>query len=358
MTRCLMLVILCLWAVPATAGNNPADENWWPSEFGPDDQAGAVKYITLEKVVQAAQLVKKGMTATLGRPYHNGMPLLPGRSFALSIPGGGTPTHGPLNWGGDSYQMTFMDELLTADIGQVGTQWDGLGLPMNKVAGVPGWEDGNYFHNGFRLEDVGSLLGLNAVGVKHLAEIGFFTRGILIDIAALKGVDRLDKGYAITMADYEAALAAHGIDDASQGDVVLFRTGWNSLLTGRNSLLTGRNSLLEDYSSIDAAKIAEFGSGEPGVSPEVCDHLAAKKISMIGSDTWGLDPYDFSQGVPGRSYLAYCHMNLNAGQGVTNFGNLDLGKLSREKAYEFAFSWSPLKLVGTTGSPGNPVAAW
>ena len=55
-------------------------------------------------------------------------------------------------------------------------------------------------------------------------------------------------------------------------------------------------------------------------------------------------------------------MNLTARRGITNFENLDLDKLSREKAYEFAFAWSPLKLIGATGSreipspPGNPGA--
>ena len=211
------------------------------------------------------------------------------------------------------------NNMLTAEIGQVGTQWDGLGDPMIKVSGVPGWEDGNHFYNGFRLEDVGSPRGLQAVDNEHLAEIGFFTRGILIDIAALKGVNRLDKDYAITVADFNAALEAQ----ASQGDVVLFRTGWNSLW--------------KDYSSIDPSWIAEVGSGEPGVSPEVYGHLAEKKISMIGFDIPGLEPYDFSQGV---------------------FENLDLDKLSREKAYELTFVWSPLKPIGATGSVGNPVAAW
>lgn len=46
------------------------------------------------------------------------------------------------------------------------------------------------------------------------------------------------------------------------------------------------------------------------MSPEVCDHLAPKKISMIGSDTWGLEPFDFAKGVP--ESFAYCHMNLVA----------------------------------------------
>jgi kynurenine formamidase len=40
---------------------------------------------------------------------------------------------------------------------------------------------------------------------------------------------------------------------------------------------------------------AEFGSGEPGVAPEVCDYLASKKISMIGSDTLGTRAVRFRQ---------------------------------------------------------------
>jgi kynurenine formamidase len=345
-TGALALLALSSLVFGVIGGNNPVDEKWWPGEFGAEDKVGAVRHITPEKRIAAAQLVKKGMTATLGMPYYNGMPLVPGRTYTLSIPGGGTPTHGPLNWPGDNFDMTFMDEIVTTEIGQVGTQWDGLGHPMIRVQGVDGWKDGNYFYNGRRLEDVGGPRGLQEVGVEHIAEIGFFTRGILIDIAALKGVDRLKKGYAITLEDYNAALKAQGIEGASQGDVVLFRTGWNSLW--------------KDYTRPPeerAADHAEFGSGEPGVSPEVCDHLAAAKIAMIGSDTWGLEPYDDANlGVP-ESY-AYGHMNLVVRRGITNFENLDLDVLSREKAYEFLFTWAPLKLVGATGSPGNPIAAW
>jgi kynurenine formamidase len=58
---------------------------------------------------------------------------------------------------------------------------------------------------------------------------GFFTRGVLIDIAALKGVKILPKGYAITLADYQEALKKQGVGDATKGDVILFRTGWNAL---------------------------------------------------------------------------------------------------------------------------------
>ncbi len=51
-------------------------------------------------------------------------------------------------------------------------------------------------------------------------------------------------------------------------------------------------------------------------------------------------------------------MNLILRRGIYNFENLDLDGVSQEKVYEFLFSWAPLKLVGATGSPGNPIAAY
>jgi kynurenine formamidase len=51
-------------------------------------------------------------------------------------------------------------------------------------------------------------------------------------------------------------------------------------------------------------------------------------------------------------------MNLVARRGIYNVENLDLDEPSAAKAYEFLFSWAPLKLVGGTGSPGNPIATW
>jgi hypothetical protein len=147
----------------AVAENNPVDERWWPSEFGADDQAGATNYITPEKRLEAVQLVKQGKVATLGMQYHNRIPVFPGRTFALSIPGGGKPTH-DLPWKGDNFRQTFMDELVTAEIGQAGTQFDALSHPMIQVKGAKDLEDGNYFYNGHRLEDIGGPRGLSKLG--------------------------------------------------------------------------------------------------------------------------------------------------------------------------------------------------
>jgi len=341
-------------ALPATvmADNNPVDEKWWPSEFGANDQAGATNWITPQKRLEAVKLVKKGEVATLGMPYHARTPLFPGRLYSLTIPGGGVPTH-DLAWSGENYRQTFMDELVTAQIGQVGTQFDSLAHPMIQIKGkdAKGWKDGNYFYNGVRLEDVGGPYGMKKLGVENVGS--FFTRAIVIDLVKLKG-GNLPIGYPISMKDYRDALKMAGIQDARQGEIVLFRTGWNDLWRGN----------MEKTQAQAIADNAAFNSGGPGISPEVCDHLASLKVAMVGADNWGIEPYDFTGTGKWPTKFedvkewAYCHMNLTVRRGIYLFENLDLKDLGERGPAEVLFSWAPLKLVGATGSPGNPIATW
>ena len=183
---------LLLGAGAATAENNPVDENWWPSEFGADDQAGATGYITPEKRVEAAKLVTQGKVATLGMPYHLRTPVFPGRLYSITIPGGGNPTH-DLAWAGDNYRQTFMDELVTAQIGQVGTQFDSLAHPMIQIKGKQDqdWEDGNYFYNGNRLEDIGGPYGMKKNGTENVGS--FFTPGHPDRHGGLEGREPADR---------------------------------------------------------------------------------------------------------------------------------------------------------------------
>jgi kynurenine formamidase len=198
---------------------------------------------------------------------------------------------------------------------------------MIQVKGAKDLEDGNYFYNGHRLEDIGGPRGLSALGPEHVGS--FFTRGILIDVAALKGVDSLDKGYVITMDDFNAALEAQGIEDVKQGDVVLIRTGWNDLW--RDNL-----EKPQDQASADNA---EFNSGEPGVAPEVCDHLAENKAAMLGMDNWGIEPYDFAAQPPSDiESWGYCHANLVTRRGIYLMENMDLKQIS-DAVGEVEVSW-------------------
>jgi kynurenine formamidase len=103
----------------------------------------------------------------------------------------------------------------------------------------------------------------------------------------------------------------------------------------------------------------EPSAGEPGVAPEVCDHLAESKASMLGMDNWGIEPYDFAVEPPSDiEWWWYCHANLVTRRGIYLTENMDLKQISDDQAYEFLFAWAPLKLVGATGSPGNPITAY
>ena len=62
------------------------DDDFWPSRWGADDQAGASNWITPEKVMAAVSLIETGEIYELGRPYTHGMPLFGQRTYSLTIP--------------------------------------------------------------------------------------------------------------------------------------------------------------------------------------------------------------------------------------------------------------------------------
>jgi kynurenine formamidase len=279
--------------------------------------------------------------------------MMPTRTFTLTIPGGGTPVHGPIPWEGERFQLSFNDELVTAEIGQVGTQFDGPGHAMVRVEGQPGWRDGNYLYNGRRLEDHANGYGLQVNGVEHVAAVGFFTRGILVDVPALRGVARMQAGQEVSVEDYRAALERQGIAEAGPGDVVLVRTGWIQLW---KSYLDDDGRIAAPPETVRAAN-AEYGSAEPGVSAELCDYLAGRGIALLAVDNGAIEPVDREPG-PDSKPFGYCHVNLLVRRGIYLFENIDMERLAAEPVDEFLFTWAPLKLVGATGSPGNPIVAW
>jgi hypothetical protein len=81
-------------AAQQAVNDKPFAENWWPSEFGADDKAGAINRITPEYVLKVIKLVKQGRSATLGKYYDREMPNVGSRIWDLVLPG--TPAGGPL----------------------------------------------------------------------------------------------------------------------------------------------------------------------------------------------------------------------------------------------------------------------
>ena len=154
--RIFSWTLLALIAAPFAAAQAPENDEWWPSEWGPDDERGAANRITPAKVLEAVSLIEEGRIYQLGRVYEAGMPLVGNRHFSLTIPG--LPTSPAAVEGG----VVFNDELVSTEIGQVGTQFDGLGH-----IGVE--RDGDHiFYNGFRLSEFGTAYGLERLGIENV----------------------------------------------------------------------------------------------------------------------------------------------------------------------------------------------
>ncbi|GIX49788.1 MAG: polyketide cyclase [Candidatus Tectimicrobiota bacterium] len=304
-------------AEAAPAEENPMGRQWWPSEWGPEDEAGASNRITPAKVLEAASLIKRGHIYRLGMVLEAGIPTFGARHVSITIPGG--PTGGPFG----KHQLMYNDEMFSGEIGQVGSQFDGLGHIGVKMGNTV------RYYNGFTQEQVGGAYGLKKLGVHNVKP--FFTRGILLDVLSLKGGERLPIGYVITMDDVMQTLRRQGIREPGEGDVVLFRTGHIKLWMKDN---------------------AEYNRGCPGPSKTVAEWLAEKKIACVGADTWPVEAVPGED--PDRPFI--CHVIWITMNGIYIIENQWLEDLAKDRVYEFAWSFNPLPLKGGTGSPGNSVA--
>jgi len=294
----------------------PIGPVWWPSPWGKDDERGAVNRLGPKQVREAGQLIRQGKIYQLGRVYEHGMPLPGKRHFSLTIPG--SPTGGP----DGQNRGVYFDDMFSGEIGQVGTQLDGLGHVGVRIGGD------DYFYNGFRRSEFAGAYGHKKLGIENVGV--FFTRGVLVDMPAFKEVTSLKIGEVITVADLEGALKKQDVS-VREGDVVLIRTGHGQLWMKNNEV---------------------YGRGEPGIGMAAAQWLANKKIVLVGSDTWATEVVPHEN--PDRPFEV--HQLLLVRHGIYNLENLDLEELARDRIYEFAFVFAPLRLKGATGSPGNPIA--
>lgn len=310
------LLFLILSFSQLARAQDPGGAATWASEWGPEDERGAANRLTPAKVLEAMSLIEEGRVYELGRDYEMGMPLFGNRHYSLTIPG--SPTGGP--WGTNG--IVYHDEMISGQLGQVGTQFDGLGHVGMRIDGD------DIFYNGFKGGEFSTSEGLTKLGVENVGAI--ITRGVLVDVAAHKGVDRLPVGTVITLEDLEGALRRQGVA-IREGDAVFFHTGHGRLWMVDND---------------------EYNRGAPGIGMEAALWLAEQKIVMTAADTSAVEvlpPED-----PDRVYPI--HQELIAKRGIYNLENLDLSGLAADEVYEFAFFFSPVKFKGATGSPGNPIA--
>ena len=286
-------------------------ETWFPSRWGADDVAGALNEITAAKRVEAAGLVRTGQVFDLAHVLHDAVPAFPGRTFRQWLPerapDGGIGTN-HVHWVAERFEATT----------QMGTHVDGL----NHL------HVGDRTYNGHRVSVIANGSGTSRLGIETLPQI--VTRGLLVDVASRRGVERLDAGDVITPAELEAALALDGLSVAP-GDAVLFHTGWGTLWDD------------------DPAR---YPTGQPGPGRALGAWLADAGVALTGCDTWSFGPVPSED--PDEPFVV--PQVLNVRHGVVVIENLRLHELATAGVHEFLFVVSHPKLLGATGAWVAPLA--
>ena len=305
---------------------------WWPSPHGPKDQAGNSNYVTPEKILKALRIPKTGQTYELGHIYERTMPQYGDRPYFLSV----QPAAPPQKEGAGSVHRDYF----TGFIGQMGTQFDAFGHQGQAVQMADGSVKSVYYNGFTEAELTGTrqgVDGLEALGVEHVKPI--ITRGILIDVAGVKGVPVLDSRYEVTLADVRAALEKAGISESSiePGDAILFNYGW---------AVNWNNP--QKYN--DSRFFVGENQGSPGIGLEVARWLVSKRVSMTGADSCCVQAQP--PVVPGPRTVH--HELLN--NGVLMLENMDLRELARDRVYEFLYLNLTERIKGATGSPVRPIA--
>jgi len=296
--------------VRAQSWRMPPDDQRCPSKWGAGDQRGAANWMKPDTVLRAAKLIRTGELFELGsvlspdprETYTN-----EGRIYKIyTKPSKPVPNTRNAN-----------EELIISELGQIGTQFDGFTHQMY----------GDSFYNCFKLDDIGTATGFKKLGVENVGTL--MTRGVLIDVAAFKGVDVLPDAYSITTEDLQKALARENLT-LQPGDAVVINTGWGTLVGKDN---------------------ARYGKSSPGISLAAGEWLARQDPMLIAADNCCVEviPSEppLNRPVHGLMLIQY---------GIFLIENLKLEALSAARAYEFAFVVQPLKLKGATGSTVVPVA--
>lgn len=291
--------------------------NW--GRWGGEDERGAANLADADATRAAAELVRTGRVLNLGIEVKGtGVPAYPGRP---------TPLHSMFLDGGDFAAGVKLPEgFKMAD--------DFVALGCHSTTHVDAlahvWYD-DALYNGHDPNRVRSY-GATRCGIEKLG--GMVTRGVLVDVPRLKGVDHLEGGYAITPSDVDEALALAGVS-VQPGDCVLVRTGWWRMY---------------------ASDPEEYHRWAPGLNDAAGRNLAAQDVWALGADTMAFEVQTGPGTFEGGARSPVAHRALIRDFGVYIFELLDLEELSAAKVGAFMFIVAPLRLAGGTASPVNPLA--
>ena len=315
MTRLTFALFLSLLLGPQIAAAQswtpPSESARCPSRWGAGDERGSANLLTPEQVLKAARLIRSGEIIELGQVLDPAtMPFFPGRM--LSILTKRTNVLPQRN------KRISNEEMVIGEIGQIGTQFDGF-----SHQGIDG-----SFYNCVKQDQIATRNGFSRLGIERVGAL--MTRGVLIDVAALKGVEMLPDSYEITARDLQEALKRQSLT-LQAGDAVIVNTGWGTLWGKDN---------------------ARYVKTDPGIGIGAAEWLATQSPMLVGSDNWSVEVNPN----PDSTIGSPVHQILLAVNGIHMLESLKLDELAAKRVYEFAFILEPLKLKGATGSTVAPIA--
>ena len=281
-----------------------AEQRWWPSPFGEDDQLGMLNYIDDAKRRAAMALVREGRLYDLSHVLDESVPVFPGRYFRQTLVT--TAHHANAAMPVGENQVNWVTEIVSATM-QLGTHLDALSH----------LQIGERSYNGWTVAELAGPEGVRRLGAETIPQL--VTRGWLVDVSRLG----LGVGDVVTV-DHLVGI------DPEPGDAVLFHTGW----------------------SAHWADPEAYVAGEPGPGYAVADWLVERGVALTGCDTWSYGPVPAED--PTRPFEV--PQRLNAVHGVFVVENLNTADLARDGVQEFALVLTHPKLRGATGAWTSPIA--
>jgi kynurenine formamidase len=291
--------------------------NW--GRWGDDDERGTLNLID-------AEAVRRGSAAASS-----------GRIFSLAVPFDKTPQVGGAPGRFDPiHTMISINSTYTGDTSDACWNDDQIILPLSAGTHIDALAHVSYeglIYNGFAADSVRAPGGATRCGADKLGPV--ISRGVLLDVARVHGVDRLDPGYAITAADLDAAVE-QARTDVLPGDVVLLRTCQMKLL--------------------HAGKVKEYNHDSPGPSSHTIRWFRQHDVAAVFDDTYVFEvwpPEDWAA-------MMVVHMIHIRDMGLVQGQIFDLEALAADCAddgrYTVLLTAAPEPVVGGCSAPVHPVA--
>ena len=290
------------------------------SPYGPDDEVGLLRGITDTDRIQVLHSVKSGKVYDLSLDFFIGMP-------------------GPdsYNKAAPKYSHFYPVPMVPSDrqIGRyfehdapegVGAVDDSITMTLHHGTQIDSFAHVHYkgqIYNGFKESEHFGLEGWERGGAEKIPPI--IGHGIMIDVAAFKGLERLPPEYSITIEDLQQTLKAQNTQ-LQKNTIVFIRTG-----------------LMSVWPNAD-----ELYAPNPGLTVASAGWLVDQGAVLIGGDNTSLERTPLQD--------QSVHIHLLVERGVNLIEQLNLEALSKDKIYEFLAIALPLKFRGGAGSPIRVIA--